>query len=80
MEAGRESRVRGEVAAYSDGRTRQFAAKWRNRTAQAQRYAPRMQMLDGFNEGWIEFEGGEAGSLKGEVSFETVLQGLMRKE
>ena len=38
---------------------------------------PRMRMLDGFNEGWIEFEGGEAGSLKGEVSFETVLQGLM---
>jgi hypothetical protein len=27
-------------------------------------------MLDGFNEGWIEFEGGEAGSLKGEVSFD----------
>ena len=23
---------------------------------------PRMQMLDGFNEGWIEFESGEAGS------------------
>ena len=37
---------------------------------------PRMRMLDGFNEGWIEFEGGEVGSLKGEVSFETVLQGL----
>jgi uncharacterized protein YbjT (DUF2867 family) len=31
---------------------------------------PRMRMLDGFNEGWIEFEGGEAGSLKGEVSFD----------
>ena len=37
---------------------------------------PRMRMLDGFNEGWIEFEGGEVGSLKGEVSFETALQGL----
>jgi NAD(P)H dehydrogenase (quinone) len=23
---------------------------------------PRMQMLDGFNEGWMEFERGEAGS------------------
>jgi hypothetical protein len=33
-------------------------------------------MLDGFNEGWIEFEKGKAASLKGEVSFETVLQGL----
>jgi hypothetical protein len=37
---------------------------------------PRMRMLDGFNEGWIEFEKGKA-SLKGEVSFETVLRGLM---
>jgi uncharacterized protein YbjT (DUF2867 family) len=37
---------------------------------------PRMRMLDGFNEGWIEFEKGKAASLKGEVSFETVLQGL----
>jgi uncharacterized protein YbjT (DUF2867 family) len=36
----------------------------------------RMRMLDGFNEGWIEFEKGKAASLKGEVFFETVLQGL----
>jgi hypothetical protein len=34
---------------------------------------PRMRMLDGFNEGWIEFEGGETGSLKGTVPLETVL-------
>lgn len=40
---------------------------------------PRIQMLDGFNEGWIEFEGGKAVSLKGDVSFETVLQGLTQK-
>ena len=25
---------------------------------------PRIQMLDGFNQGWIEFEGGEAGSRR----------------
>jgi hypothetical protein len=25
---------------------------------------PRIQMLDGFNEGWIVFEGGEAASLR----------------
>jgi hypothetical protein len=30
---------------------------------------PRMQMLDGFNEGWIEFEISEAGARKGEVSW-----------
>ena len=37
---------------------------------------PRMRMLDGFNEGWIEFEKNKA-SLKGEVSFEAVLLGLI---
>ncbi|WP_034300423.1 NmrA family NAD(P)-binding protein [Herbaspirillum sp. RV1423] len=38
---------------------------------------PRMQMLDGFNEGWIEFEGGRAGSRKGVVELETVLRELI---
>jgi len=38
---------------------------------------PRIQMLDGFNEGWIEFERGESGSMKGKVSLETVLRGLI---
>ena len=39
---------------------------------------PRVQMLDGFNQGWIEFEGGETGSVKGDVALETVLQGLVK--
>jgi uncharacterized protein YbjT (DUF2867 family) len=38
---------------------------------------PRIQMLDGFNEGWIEFENGEAGSIKGTTTLETVLRGLI---
>jgi NAD(P)H dehydrogenase (quinone) len=38
---------------------------------------PRIQMLDGFNEGWIEFESGEAGSRKGKVALETVLGSLI---
>jgi uncharacterized protein YbjT (DUF2867 family) len=38
---------------------------------------PRIRMLDGFNEGWIEFESGEAGSLKGSVTLDTVLEGLI---
>jgi uncharacterized protein YbjT (DUF2867 family) len=42
--------------------------------------APRIQMLDGFNEGWIEFESGEAGSRKGEVELRTVLQQLIERE
>jgi uncharacterized protein YbjT (DUF2867 family) len=40
---------------------------------------PRIQMLDGFNEGWIEFEGGETGSLKGETGLKTVLSGLVER-
>ena len=35
---------------------------------------PRMQMLDGFNEGWIEFEGN---SLKGPTTLVTVLRKLI---
>ena len=41
---------------------------------------PRMQMLDGFNEGWIEFENGEAGSQKGSVALESVLKALIEGE
>ena len=40
---------------------------------------PRMRMLDGFNEGWVEFEGGEFGSIKGEVELETVLKELVKQ-
>jgi NAD(P)H dehydrogenase (quinone) len=40
---------------------------------------PRIQMLDGFNEGWIEFESGEAGSRKGKVELKTVLQKLIER-
>ena len=38
---------------------------------------PRIRMLDGFNEGWIDFEGDEATVVKGRVELETVLQGLV---
>jgi len=40
---------------------------------------PRIRMLDGFNEGWIEFEGGEAGSRNGKVALETVLRSLIER-
>jgi NAD(P)H dehydrogenase (quinone) len=39
---------------------------------------PRMQMLDGFNEGWIDFEQDPALVLKGEVELETVLRELVK--
>jgi NAD(P)H dehydrogenase (quinone) len=38
---------------------------------------PRIRMLDGFNEGWIDFEKGEAGTLKGRHSLEAVLKALI---
>jgi uncharacterized protein YbjT (DUF2867 family) len=38
---------------------------------------PRIQMLDGFNEGWIEFEGGEANVRKASTPLKSVLQALV---
>jgi NAD(P)H dehydrogenase (quinone) len=35
---------------------------------------PRIQMLDGFNEGWIGFESGESRTLKGKIELKTVLE------
>jgi NAD(P)H dehydrogenase (quinone) len=37
---------------------------------------PRIQMLNGFNEGWIDFENGEAGTIKGATDLEAVLRRL----
>jgi NAD(P)H dehydrogenase (quinone) len=37
---------------------------------------PRIRMLDGFNEGWIDFEGGDAEHRTGRVPLESVLKGL----
>ena len=37
---------------------------------------PRIQMLDGFNEGWIAFEGGDATVRKGSVGVAQVLRAL----
>ncbi len=42
--------------------------------------APRIRMLDGFNEGWIEFERGQTGSQKGTVTLEAVLKSLIERE
>jgi NAD(P)H dehydrogenase (quinone) len=39
---------------------------------------PRAQMLDGFNEGWIAFEGGGIEHVNGKTPLETVLTGLIQ--
>lgn len=41
--------------------------------------APRIHMLDGFNQGWIEFESGQSGSQKGAVSLESALRNLIQQ-
>lgn len=38
---------------------------------------PRIQMLDGFNEGWIDFEGGRAEPRRGSTSLEDVIRQLV---
>ena len=38
---------------------------------------PRIQMLDGFNQGWIDFADGVAASIKGEVELDSVLRALL---
>ncbi|HKB91258.1 MAG TPA: NmrA family NAD(P)-binding protein [Opitutaceae bacterium] len=38
---------------------------------------PRMRMIDGFNEGWIEFTAGPTGTRKGATPLETVLRDLV---
>ena len=37
---------------------------------------PRIRMLDGFNEGWIDFEGGGAEHRTGRITLKSVLRGL----
>ena len=44
-----------------------------------QNSTPRIRMLDGFNEGWIEFERGAASSRKGTTRLESVLQALIER-
>jgi uncharacterized protein YbjT (DUF2867 family) len=40
---------------------------------------PRARMLDGFNEGWIDFEGDASSTRKGTVSLDTVLRALVAR-
>jgi uncharacterized protein YbjT (DUF2867 family) len=38
---------------------------------------PRIQMIEGFNEGWIEFEGGFEASVKGRTSLKSVFEEMV---
>jgi len=39
---------------------------------------PRMQMLDGFNEGWIRFAAGGTSALRGTTTLIQVIESLCR--
>ena len=41
---------------------------------------PRIRMLDGFNEGWIDFEGGGSRIAKGKRCFGSVLKALLEEK
>jgi NAD(P)H dehydrogenase (quinone) len=41
---------------------------------------PRIRMIDGFNEGWIDFESGEANSRKDRTALEAVLRSLVASD
>ncbi len=41
---------------------------------------PRIQMLDGFNEGWIAFEGHPSSIMKGPTALETAMRALVSSE
>ncbi|EDZ99226.1 NmrA family protein [Burkholderia sp. H160] len=41
--------------------------------------APRIEMLDGFNSGWIDFEEGVNERVIGKTSYRTVLEGLVKR-
>ena len=43
------------------------------------RTAPRIEMLDGFNSGWIDFEGDGAERFKGKATLEEVIKSLIAK-
>jgi NAD(P)H dehydrogenase (quinone) len=49
------------------------------RSQGAQYPMPRIRMLDGFNEGWIDFEGGAADHRKGQIPLESVLRDLVTR-
>jgi uncharacterized protein YbjT (DUF2867 family) len=41
---------------------------------------PRIRMLDGFNEGWIDFEGGPAEHFRGSITLQDVIRDLVARD
>lgn len=54
-----------------------WAAFFEKQGTAADRTAPRIEMLDGFNSGWIEFEGQGTEHIRGSRTLEEVFRGLL---
>ena len=57
----------------------QWAALFESQGTPADRIAPRIEMLDGFNSGWIDFEGGGNEHIRGKIPLEESLRSLLAR-
>ena len=62
--------ITGASSGFGAHAARALAIRWQEvfRAQGMKNPTPRIQMIEGFNEGWIEFEGGFEGSVKGQTS------------
>jgi NAD(P)H dehydrogenase (quinone) len=58
----------------------EWAALFETQGTQADRTAPRIEMLEGFNSGWIAFEGTGTEHFRSRRTLEEVFQDLLRQE
>ena len=72
--AGR-SRIQNRKRTKGELRINDFASSYKSTSLKHVSRIP--AQLDGFNESWIAFEGGEGGIVKGKVTLETVLRALV---
>ena len=57
----------------------EWAALFERQGMSPDRMKPRIEMLDGFNSGWIDFEGNESEHVLGDRTLDDVLQELVRE-
>jgi NAD(P)H dehydrogenase (quinone) len=68
--------ITGASSGFDVVAARALAIRWEEvfRAQGMKNPTPRIQMIEGLNEGWIEFEG----SVKGQTSLKTVLEEMVR--
>jgi hypothetical protein len=72
--------ITGASSGFGALAARALAIRWEDvfRAQGMKNPTPRIQMIEGFNEGWIEFEGRFQGSVKGQTSLKTPLEEMVR--